>query len=179
VVTDRVILDGQIRDTIKQFAQVGSTVTHADRAGGLRAAIEAGKKIIITTVQKFPFVYKEIGDAHRGNTFAIIIDEAHSSQGGQATGRMSEALAEAGARQEGETAEDAINRVMDSHKMRPRVRCPQGQQETPPLRREPRPRHPPQGRNHGRPLPRSRPSAQQDRRTGTGDGRHQQHRAGA
>src|ERR1019366_9004568 len=117
VVTDRVILDGQIRDTIKQFAQVGSTVTHADRAGGLRAAIEAGKKIIITTVQKFPFVYKEIGDAHRGNTFAIIIDEAHSSQGGQATGRMSEALAEAGARQEGETAEDAINRVMDSHKM--------------------------------------------------------------
>jgi len=117
VVTDRVILDGQIRDTIRQFAQVRSTVTHANSAAELRAAIEAGKKIIITTVQKFPFIYKEIGDAHRGNTFAIIIDEAHSSQGGQATGRMSEALAEAGAQQEGETAEDAINRVMDSRKM--------------------------------------------------------------
>ena len=117
VVTDRVILDGQIRDTIKQFAQVGSTITHADRSGDLRTAIEAGKKIIITTVQKFPFVYKDIGDAHRGNTFAIIIDEAHSSQGGQTTGRMSESLAEAGAREEGETAEDAINRVMDSRKM--------------------------------------------------------------
>ena len=117
VVTDRVILDGQIRDTIKQFAQVGSTVTHAGSATELRTAIEAGKKIIITTVQKFPFVYKEIGDAHRGSTFAIIIDEAHSSQGGQATGRMSEALAEAGAQQEGETVEDTINRVMDSRKM--------------------------------------------------------------
>ena len=85
VVTDRVILDKQISDTIKQFAQVGSTVTHADHSGDLRQAIEAGKKIIITTVQKFPFIYQEIGDAHRGNTFAIIIDEAHSSQGGQAT----------------------------------------------------------------------------------------------
>ena len=96
VVTDRLILDKQINDTIKQFAQVGSTVTHADHSGDLRQAIESGKKIIITTVQKFPFIYQEIGDAHRGNTFAIIIDEAHSSQGGQATSRMSQALSEVG-----------------------------------------------------------------------------------
>ena len=96
VVTDRVILDKQIKDTIKQFVQVGSTVTHADHSGDLRQAIEAGKKIIITTVQKFPFIYQEIGDSHRGNTFAIIIDEAHSSQGGQATSRMSQALSEVG-----------------------------------------------------------------------------------
>lgn len=54
VVTDRVILDGQISDTIKSFMQVGSTVVHAERSGDLRRAIEAGKKIIITTVQKFP-----------------------------------------------------------------------------------------------------------------------------
>ena len=117
VVTDRVILDKQIRDTIKQFAQVGSTVIHADSSGELREAIEAGKKIIITTVQKFPFIYKEIGDSHRGNTFAIIIDEAHSSQGGQATSRMSEALSAAGAREDDETPEDVINRVMASRKM--------------------------------------------------------------
>jgi type I restriction enzyme, R subunit len=117
VVTDRVNLDGQLNNTIKQFTQVGSTVTHVASAAELRTAIDAGKKIIITTVQKFPFVYKEIGDAHRGSSFAIIIDEAHSSQGGQATGRMSEALAESGAQQEDETAEDAINRVMDSRKM--------------------------------------------------------------
>lgn len=117
VVTDRVNLDGQLNATIKQFTQIGSTVTHVKSAAELRGAIEAGKKIIITTVQKFPYIYKEIGDAHRSSTFAIIIDEAHSSQGGQATGRMSEALAEAGARQEDETPEDAINRVMDSRKM--------------------------------------------------------------
>ena len=119
VVTDRVLLDRQIRDTIKQFAQVGSTVVHAERSGDLRRAIESGKKIIITTVQKFPFVYEEIGDQHRGNTFAIIIDEAHSSQGGQATAKMSEALAKGGARDEDESPEDAINRIMASRKMLP------------------------------------------------------------
>jgi len=119
VVTDRVILDKQIRDTIKQFVQVGSTVTHADHSHDLREAIEGGKKIIITTVQKFPFIYQAIGDSHRGNTFAIIIDEAHSSQGGQATSRMSQALSERGAREDGETPEDAINRIMASRKMLP------------------------------------------------------------
>src|ERR671920_585943 len=51
VVTDRRILDQQIRDTIKQFAQVGSTVGHAEHSGDLRRFIESGKRIIITTVQ--------------------------------------------------------------------------------------------------------------------------------
>ena len=60
VVTDRRILDRQIRDTIKQYAQVGATVGHAERAGDLRRFIEAGKKIIISTVQKFPFILDEI-----------------------------------------------------------------------------------------------------------------------
>ncbi len=119
VVTDRIILDKQIRDTIKQFAQVSSTVTHADHAADLREAIEAGKKIIITTVQKFPFIYQEIGNSHRGNTFAIIIDEAHSSQGGTATSRMSQALSKAGSRSNGETTEDIINRIITSRKMLP------------------------------------------------------------
>ena len=82
VVTDRRILDRQIRDTIKQYAQVGATVGHAERAGDLRRFIEAGKKIIISTVQKFPFILDEIGNEQRGQRFAIIIDEAHSSQGG-------------------------------------------------------------------------------------------------
>ena len=83
VVTDRRILDQQIRDTIKQFAQVGATVGHAEHSGDLRNFIESGKKIIITTVQKFPFILDEIGDEHRDRRFAIIIDEAHSSQGGK------------------------------------------------------------------------------------------------
>ena len=119
VVTDRLILDKQIKDTIKQFVQVGSTVTHADHSGDLRQAIESGKKIIITTVQKFPFIYQAIGDSHRGNTFAIIIDEAHSSQGGQATSRMSQALSEVGGQEDDETSEDVINRIMASRKMLP------------------------------------------------------------
>jgi type I restriction enzyme, R subunit len=81
VVTDRRILDQQIRDTIKQFAQVGATVGHAERSGDLRRFIADGKKIIITTVQKFPFILDDIGSQHRDRRFAIIIDEAHSSQG--------------------------------------------------------------------------------------------------
>ena len=68
VVTDRRILDEQIRDTIKQFAQVGATVGHAEHSGDLRKFIEGGKKIIISTVQKFPFILDEIGDEHRGRT---------------------------------------------------------------------------------------------------------------
>ena len=61
VVTDRVILDGQLKATIKSFMQVGSTVVHAERSGDLRKAIEAGRKIIITTVQKFPYILDDIG----------------------------------------------------------------------------------------------------------------------
>jgi len=78
VVTDRRILDQQIRDTIKQFAQVGATVGHAGHSGDLRRFIADGKKIIITTVQKFPFILDDIGSQHRERSFAIIIDEAHS-----------------------------------------------------------------------------------------------------
>jgi type I restriction enzyme R subunit len=88
VVTDRRILDRQIRDTIKQFAQVSSTVGHAERSGDLRRFVEGGKKIIISTVQKFPFILDEIGSEHRGRRFAIIIDEAHSSQGGRTSAKM-------------------------------------------------------------------------------------------
>ena len=68
VVTDRRILDQQIHDTIKQFAQVGATVGHAEHSGDLRKFIESGKKIIISTVQKFPFILDEIGNEHRGRT---------------------------------------------------------------------------------------------------------------
>ena len=119
VVTDRRILDRQIRDTIRQYAQVGATVGHAERSGNLREFIEAGKKIIISTVQKFPFILKEIGNEQRGRRFAIIIDEAHSSQGGRTSAAMATALSEAGEAGEEETYEDQINRVMESHKLLP------------------------------------------------------------
>ena len=119
VVTDRRILDKQIRDTIRQYAQVGATVGHAERSGDLRRFIETGKKIIISTVQKFPFILDEIGNEQRGRRFAIIIDEAHSSQGGRTSAAMAQALSEAGQGNEEETYEDQINRLMESRKLLP------------------------------------------------------------
>lgn len=127
VVTDRVILDGQIRDTIRNFMQVGSTVVHAEHSGDLRKAIEAGKKIIITTVQKFPYILGDIGESHRDRTFAIIIDEAHSSQGGKASAALATSLASGASgvgitarrdlAEDDEAIEDAINRLMEAKKM--------------------------------------------------------------
>lgn len=121
VVTDRKILDRQIRDTIKQFAQVSAIVGHAEHSGDLRKFLKAGKKIIITTVQKFPFVLDEIGNDHRNNRFAIIIDEAHSSQGGKATAAMNRVLEKTPEYQpyddDDETIEDRINSIIQSRKM--------------------------------------------------------------
>ena len=119
MVTDRRILDRQINATIRQYAQVGATVGHADRSGDLRRFIETGKKIIISTVQKFPFILDEIGNEQRGRRFAIIIDEAHSSQGGRTSAAMAQALSEAGAEGEDETFEDRINRLMESRRLLP------------------------------------------------------------
>jgi type I restriction enzyme R subunit len=104
VITDRRILDQQIQTTIKGFAQVSATVGHATHSGDLRKFIEGGKKIIISTVQKFPFILDEIGDQHRTRKFAIIIDEAHSSQGGKTSLALSEALAD---------PEDQINDALE------------------------------------------------------------------
>jgi len=119
VVTDRIILDRQIRDTIKQFAQVRATVGHAEHSGDLRRFIESGKKIIITTVQKFPVIVDDIGGEHRGRAFAIIIDEAHSSQGGKSSAAVNIALGESGEAEDDESIEDTINRVMESRKVLP------------------------------------------------------------
>jgi type I restriction enzyme R subunit len=115
VITDRRILDKQIQDTIKQFAQVGSTVGHAQHSGDLRRFIEGGKKIIISTVQKFPFILDEISSEHRGRKFAILIDEAHSSQGGRTAGALNEALAE----DPEDTVNDALEKRMAARKMLP------------------------------------------------------------
>jgi type I restriction enzyme R subunit len=104
VVTDRRILDRQIQATIKQFAQVSATVGHATDSGDLRRFIESGKKIIISTVQKFPFILDEIAGQQHGRRFAIIIDEAHSGQGGKASGAVSEALGD---------PEDTVNDALE------------------------------------------------------------------
>ena len=112
VITDRRVLDKQIRDTIKQFAQVGSTVGHAENSGDLRKFIEGGKKIIISTVQKFPFILSEIETEQHGQKFAIIIDEAHSSQGGRTAAAMNEALSDPE-----DTVNDVLEKRMQARKM--------------------------------------------------------------
>ena len=117
VVTDRRVLDQQIKVTVKQFAQVSSTVGHADHSGDLRKFLDSGKKIIITTVFKFPYVLEDIGKEHRKRKFAIVIDEAHSSQGGRTSAKMHMALAEHGAEEDGETFEDKINRIIESRRI--------------------------------------------------------------
>jgi len=124
VVTDRRILDQQLRATIKQFAQVGATVGavkegDASKTKQLSEFLEQGKKIIIVTVQTFPAALDKIGSEHRGKKFAIIIDEAHSSQGGKTSAAMSTALSVSGAEEEEETFEDKINRIMEARKLLP------------------------------------------------------------
>lgn len=112
VVTDRRVLDQQIQNTIKQFAQVSSIVGHANSSAELRDLLTRGKKIIITTVQKFPFILDAIGGEQSGSHFAIIIDEAHSSQGGRATAAMNQVLVDADV-----DVEDEIIRIMEGRKM--------------------------------------------------------------
>ena len=106
VVTDRRILDDQLQKTVKQFMQVSATVGHAKKSGDLRRFIAEGKKIIITTVQKFPKIMEEMEGEGAGKNFAIIIDEAHSSQGGKTSSAMSKALGEI-------DAEDVINDAIE------------------------------------------------------------------
>lgn len=121
VVTDRRVLDDQLKKNIKQFAHVSSLVGHAENSEQLREHITEGKRIIITTVQKFPIVLDQIGSEHRGRRFAIVIDEAHSSQGGRTMAKMHLALNEAGVTKPGDEDEDSyedlINEVMSSRKM--------------------------------------------------------------
>jgi type I restriction enzyme R subunit len=113
VVTDRRLLDDQIQTTIKQFMQVGATVGHAERSGDLRRFIEEGKKIIVSTVQKFPFILDEIA-TEGGKTFALVIDEAHSSQGGKTSAAMSQALSAPGEDEDaGPDPEDTVNAALE------------------------------------------------------------------
>lgn len=113
VVTDRVILDRQLRDNVKAFTSVNALVGHAKDSGDLRKFIEGGKKIIVSTVQKFPHILEEIGSEHSGRRFAIIIDEAHSGQGGRTAAALNLALTKPEEEPEEEDDEDRINQLID------------------------------------------------------------------
>lgn len=97
VVTDRVILNKQLQDTIFQFEHKQGVVERIDKgAKQLTKAIKAGSKIIITTLQTFPFVELiEIVDKVPNKKYAVIVDEAHSSQSGEAANKMKQVLSQA------------------------------------------------------------------------------------
>ena len=116
VVTDRRILDKQIRNTIKQFMQVKNTVVWAEHSGDLRKAIQDGKRIIISTIEKFPYIISEIGQEHKDNKFAVIIDEAHSGQSGRNSANMNLALSGM-ATDDAADNEDKINAMMEGRKL--------------------------------------------------------------
>ncbi len=116
VVTDRKILDKQIRDTIKQFVQVRNTVAWAEHSGELRDAIKAGKRIIITTIEKFPFIVPDLGAEHKDRRFALLIDEAHSGQSGRNSAQMNLALSGLASEEETDN-EDKINTMMEGRKL--------------------------------------------------------------
>ncbi|SHJ97113.1 type I restriction enzyme, R subunit [Hathewaya proteolytica DSM 3090] len=88
VITDRLVLDKQLQDTIYQFEHVDGVVIKIDNnSTQLANALNTGKKIIITTLQKFPFILEKVNGLE-GKRFAVIVDEAHSSQTGEASRKM-------------------------------------------------------------------------------------------
>ncbi|MBI2259344.1 MAG: type I restriction endonuclease subunit R [Flavobacteriia bacterium] len=126
VITDRKVLDSQLQNTIYQFEHKDGVVQKIDKdSQQLADAITAGSHIIITTLQKFPFILDKIGEM-TARKYAVIIDEAHSSQGGEATKKMKEVLSaktleeaeelefESGLE---EDAEDQIRKSMQSRGM--------------------------------------------------------------
>ncbi len=119
VVTDRRLLDRQIRENIKEFSQVKNIVAPAFSSQELRTALESGKRIIITTIQKFPFIIDGIADLS-DKRFAVIIDEAHSSQSGSAHDSMNNAMGKAEAKESEDEpdAQDLIVAAMQARKMR-------------------------------------------------------------
>lgn len=117
VVTDRRLLDKQLRENIRDFSEVKNIVAPALRSADLKAALETGKKIIITTIQKFPFIIDGIADMS-DKRFAVIIDEAHSGQGGIAAGKMNEALGTEASEEDDTDPQDKIIAAMQARKMR-------------------------------------------------------------
>lgn len=116
VVTDRRVLDKQLKDNIRAFSEVKNVVAHAYNSAELKSALENGKKLIITTIQKFPWILDGISDLS-DRKFAVIIDEAHSSQSGSAADKMNEAISGGGDEEEPEDLQDKILAAMARRKM--------------------------------------------------------------
>lgn len=116
VVTDRRLLDKQLRENIKEFSEVKNIVAPAYSSKELKESLESGKRIIITTIQKFPFIVDGIADLS-DKRFAVIIDEAHSSQSGSAADNMNRAMGSNSSEEDEEDPQDKILEIMRSRKM--------------------------------------------------------------
>ncbi|MBP7259941.1 MAG: type I restriction endonuclease subunit R [Bacteroidia bacterium] len=117
VVTDRRLLDKQLRENIKEFSEVKNIVAPAYTSDDLKKALETGKKIIITTIQKFPFIVDGIADLS-DKRFAVIIDEAHSSQSGTAAGKMNQAMGNTSEENEEEDEQDPQDKILEAMRSR-------------------------------------------------------------
>jgi type I restriction enzyme, R subunit len=121
VITDRRILDRQLQSTMRQFEQTLGVVENIDRTSRqLKQALEDGKTIIVTTLQKFPVIAQEIGELP-GKRFAVIVDEAHSSQSGESTQSIRDVMraasleeAESRERESGPDQEDRLNELAEA-----------------------------------------------------------------
>ena len=97
VVTDRRVLDSQLQNTIYQFEHKSGVVQRIDKdSQQLADVLSSGSNIIVTTLQKFPFIVEKVDDL-QNRSYAVIIDEAHSSQGGEASKKMKQVLGNANA----------------------------------------------------------------------------------
>lgn len=120
VVTDRVNLDKQIRNNINAFKRLSNIVAWAEDSATLKEALQGGKKIIITTIHKFQFILDTIGGSLGSLNFAIIIDEAHSSQTGAMSADMN-IVVSGNSENEEEDIEDRILKIIKGRKMAPNV----------------------------------------------------------
>jgi len=124
VVTDRRVLDRQLQRTIRQFEQTLGLVENIDQTSRqLKDALEAGKTIIVTTLQKFPVIVKEVGELPQ-KRFALILDEAHSSQTGEGSRMMHEVLSARSleeAEAEDRVEEDLEDRIVRTARSRGRL----------------------------------------------------------
>lgn len=120
VVTDRINLDKQIRNNISAFKRLSSIVAWAEDSASLKEALQGGKKIIITTIHKFQFILDTIGGSLGNMNFAIIIDEAHSSQNGAMSADMN-IVVSGNSENEEEDIEDRILKIIKGRKMAPNV----------------------------------------------------------
>lgn len=120
VVTDRINLDKQIRGNITAFKRLSNIVAWAEDSASLKEALQGGKKIIITTIHKFQFILDTIGGSLGNMNFAIIIDEAHSSQNGAMSADMN-IVVSGNSENEEEDIEDRILKIIKGRKMAPNV----------------------------------------------------------